>query len=197
VSRQDCPEAFERYRAGQTGPDALVDCLQGDGARWLTGHVSGLSPSDRDDLLQSALEALLFSLPRFRGDSYATLRSYFFAILRSKVADHFRRRPRERLGLSAAPPDSSDLDPAEARLPHPAAQFQDQVELDADLARLLSPEEYRVVRLKLEGFGDREVARILNKAPGTVASLYHRARGKIRAYLRGPCKEPGTPPPSP
>lgn len=61
----------------------------------------------------------------------------------------------------------------------------EEAELAVDLVRALTPEEYRVVRLKLEGFGDREVGRILGKAHGTVAALFYRAQAKLRKFFGG------------
>ncbi|MDR7563033.1 MAG: RNA polymerase sigma factor [Armatimonadota bacterium] len=183
---QPCQEAFDRYRAGLVGPDALLDCLRRDGERWLAPRASHLHPEDRDDLLQAALEVILTTLPRFRGSAYPQLRSYFFSVLRSRLIDHLRSRGRETVGLPGSPgynpeQQTEDALPTEAETLSPG--FEGDVTLSLDLQRLLSPEEYRVIRLKLEGYRDRDVARILGKAPGTVAALYHRARLKARAYF--------------
>ncbi|MDR7416921.1 MAG: sigma-70 family RNA polymerase sigma factor [Armatimonadota bacterium] len=182
MDREGCREAFERYRRAETEPDALLTCLQEEGRRWLPVHFPRLPETDREDLLQQALLSVFYALPRLRGDSYDQLLAYFLTVLRSKVTDHHRRRRREVVGLPGAPQGSEE--------PHHELPAQDpsgfeEAELQADLARILSPEEYRVARLKMEGFSDRDIARILGKASGTVAALWHRARARLREKFPG------------
>jgi DNA-directed RNA polymerase specialized sigma24 family protein len=51
------------------------------------------------------------------------------------------------------------------------------------LRRCLTPREHQVVKLKIDGFKEREIAKILQIHPGTVATLFHRAREKLRECL--------------
>ncbi|MDR7450008.1 MAG: sigma-70 family RNA polymerase sigma factor [Armatimonadota bacterium] len=185
-----CQEAFDRYRAGLDGPDAVLDCLRHEGTRWLAAHATGLHHQDLEDLLQDALEVTLRSLPRFRGSAYLQLRKYFLAVLNSRLSNHFRQARGKFIGLPPLPGQTEEestesaTDVADVTAP---SGFEDEVTLQLDLRELLSPEEYRVVRLKLEGCTDRETGEMLGKAPGTVAALYHRARQKLRPYVaRGP-----------
>lgn len=169
-----CAEAWERYRARSSDAEDLFRCLHQEGRRWLRMHAPGVKPEDQEDVLQAAQETLVKRLPQFRGTSYRELWAYFVAVLRSRMVDHLR------LGaLRGRVPLEEVADLADAGTP------MEEAELLVDLARTLTPEEYRVVRLKLEGFGDREVGQILGKAPGTVAALYHRARGKLRKFSGG------------
>ncbi|MDR7414963.1 MAG: sigma-70 family RNA polymerase sigma factor [Armatimonadota bacterium] len=179
MDREGGREAFERYRRGEAEPDALLACLQEEGRHWLAVHFPNLPEADREDLLQQALVAAFYALPRLRGDSYDHLRSYFLTTLRSKVTDHHRRRYREVVGLPGASDGPAEL---QQELPAQEPSGFEEVELLIDLARVLSPEEYRVARLKMEGFSDRDIARILRKAPGTVAALWHRSRRKIQGF---------------
>lgn len=182
MDREGCREAFERYRRGEAEPDALLACLQEEGRRRLLVHFPRLPEADREDLLQQAVVAVLDALPRLRGDSYDRLLAYFLTVLHSKVVDHHRRRRREVVGLPGAPQGSEE---PRHELPAQDPSGFEEAELQADLARVLSPEEYRVARLKMEGFPDRDIARILGKAPGTVAALWHRARAKLREKFAG------------
>jgi RNA polymerase sigma factor (sigma-70 family) len=177
VDREGCREAFERYRSGEAEPDALLACLQEEGRRWLAVHFPALQRADLEDLLQQALIAVFAALPRLRGNSYDDLRSYFLVTLRAKVVDHRRRSRREVVGLPGA---SEGPDGVVGEFPAQERSPFEEAETLTDLAQVLSPEEYRVARLKVEGFSDRETGRILGKAPGTVAALWHRARTKLR-----------------
>jgi RNA polymerase sigma factor (sigma-70 family) len=182
VGREGCRAAFERYRREDAEPDALLSCLQEEGRRWLAAHFPALSEADREDLLQQALLSVFYALPRLRGDSYDHLRAYFLTTLRAKVVDHHRRSRREVVGLPGA---SEGPGGVVGEFPAEEPPAFEEAETLLDLARMLAPEEYRVVRLKTEGFSDREIGRMLGKAPGTVAALWHRARVKLREKFAG------------
>jgi len=58
---------------------------------------------------------------------------------------------------------------------------------------MLAPEEYRVARLKMEGFSDREVGRILGKAPAPWPPSGTGPGQSSGRNLPEACKETGPP----
>jgi RNA polymerase sigma factor (sigma-70 family) len=104
-------------------------------------------------------------------------------IIRLKVAQHARRLER-RVALGAKHAEA--LTPAEASAqsldhspdPAAAAQFQDQLER---ILELLSPQERRLIELKLEGHSTAQAATLLGTAPNTLRVKLGRLRQKLNS----------------
>jgi RNA polymerase sigma-70 factor (ECF subfamily) len=150
---------------------------------WLGDHVTVLyrvayrlvgDAHEAEDIVQDTFRSAWTSRDLF--DSNRSERTWLMAILRRRVADHWRRRERRE---SSAPAD----------LPHPAAATTDPFgdELSGAMQRALArlPEELReTLLLVVVGELTHQEAADLQGVPlGTVLSRVSRARGRLREYL--------------
>jgi RNA polymerase sigma-70 factor (ECF subfamily) len=150
---------------------------------WVAEHVEVLYRvayrllGDRhaaEDVLQDTFQSAWCSRHRF--DQSRSERAWLLAILRRRVADHWRRRSdREVVGGDLAPPPAvADDDPFRAEL---------SAALQAGLARL--PDEIRETLL-LVVVGElthQEAADLLGVPLGTVLSRVSRGRSRLREFL--------------
>ena len=137
------------------------------------------SPHDAEDLVQEIFLAMFHALPKFRQE--AQFSTWFYRIAQNQVSQYFRRRfhnPAQRdlsevedmLDSSQSPPSLLSQDEEMTRLRH---------------AILELPDIYRkafLLRVS-EGFSYREIAEILDCAPGTVDSRISRARSILATKL--------------
>jgi RNA polymerase sigma-70 factor (ECF subfamily) len=150
---------------------------------WLGEHVTVLyrvayrlvgDAHEAEDVVQDTFRSAWTSRELF--DSSRSERAWLMAILRRRVADHWRRRERREV---SAPAD----------LPHPAAAATDPFgdELSGAMQRALGrlPEELReTLLLVVVGELTHQEAADLQGIPlGTVLSRVSRARGRLREYL--------------
>lgn len=169
-----------------TGPPQRMPSPPAFGERfenWVAEHVDVLYRvayrllGDRhaaEDVLQDTFHSAWCSRHLF--DPARSERAWLLAILRRRVADHWRRRgDREVVGGDLAPPPAvADDDPFRAEL---------SAALQAGLARL--PEEIRETLL-LVVVGDlthQEAADLLGVPLGTVLSRVSRGRIRLREFL--------------
>ena len=174
--------AHERDTQGDDAlpPEALeyVDSLYG-AARRLTRN-----PADAEDLVQETyLKAIRF-VARFRRGT--SLKAWLHTILHNTFLNSRRRAARESL---AATGDSMELSAAPlSRAPTPE-QLLLRRALAGDLQAAIDslPEVYRqAVWLRdVEEFSYREIAAILDVAPGTVMSRIARGRRMLHERLAG------------
>ena len=145
--------------------------------------VSLGSRADADDVLQEVFVRLVRS--RRKLAEVNNLTAYVFAIARNEVLRLLQQRSREARSRDA--PESCELfceavgDELEAREAADA--------LAAALARL--PREQReVVELKTyAGLTLGEIAEVTGSPPGTVATRYRTAIGRLREWLARKCRE--------
>jgi RNA polymerase sigma factor (sigma-70 family) len=134
-----------------------------------------------EDATSQIFAKVLAALPSYRADR--PFRSWLFAIAHNVVVDTHRAR-RAHQPLDAA---AHVLDPA----PSP-----EDLALDGEggravrvlLARL-TPDQARVVELRLAGLTEVEIASLLGRRPGAVRALQFRALTRLRALL-GTTSEP-------
>ncbi len=158
----------EDRRAG-----TLEDLLQ----RGYSFAFSQIHDAERaEDLIQEAWVSVL----RARGPHTV---GYLFATIRSRFVDQYRRE-------LIAPTESLDAQPhlaAEAEATFWSEPCQ-SVPVHAALHRamgLLRPEERAVLVLSaVEGYTAREIGELLDAPRGTVLSLMHRTRVKLRRWLQ-------------
>ena len=176
--------SFARPRDNETdlADRGVPDGAEGEGtleALLRQGYRFALSlshdPSRAEDLLQDAWVSVL------RADGPRTV-AYLITAIRSRFVDEHRR-------ALIAPTESLDAKPwlageVESELwsdPH------DSVSAKATLHRalgLLRPEERAVLLLSaVEGYTAREIGELLDAPRGTVLSLMHRTRAKMRRWL--------------
>jgi RNA polymerase sigma-70 factor (ECF subfamily) len=147
------------------------------------------SPEAAADATSQTFAQALAALPRYRAGSF---RAWLFAIAANVVADaHRRRRPAVSLdeaglgaALAASLVDASPL-PEEQAL---AAEDRRSV---ATLLARLTPDQRRVVELRLAGLTGPEIAAALGISVTAVRSAQFRAYGRLRR-LMGDAGEEGT-----
>jgi RNA polymerase sigma-70 factor (ECF subfamily) len=133
-----------------------------------------------DDLAAEVWLAVARGLDRFRGDE-ASFRSWLFTIARHRVIELRRRRARRR----TEPVPSARLDGAVDRGwgGDPAWLVVEQLGAQRavdEIIEALTPEQAEAVLLRvLGGFDVSEVARIMDRPPGHVRVLCHRALKRL------------------
>jgi RNA polymerase sigma-70 factor (ECF subfamily) len=153
--------------------DACADALR----HWLLGQLG--SAADADDVVQETFVRLARSRKKLRKVENPV--AYAFAAARNEVARLAKRRGRRhyRESVHGAPLDSDTAPQREA--------------MDAVRAALASlPSQQREI-VELKAYGGltlREIAEITSLPPGTVATRYRAALGRLRDWLvRSECHE--------
>lgn len=151
------------------GLDALLDSAY--------GYAMSLThdPAEAEDLVQDAALALL-------GAGASWERSYFFATIRNRFIDRYRRR-RKVLFVSLEQEDGSMID-----VPDLSWEVPDVLEsgvLDRALGSLRIEEREALFLAVVEGYTADEIGKITDRPRGTILSLLHRARKKLRQLLGG------------
>ena len=159
------PAAFAPLYAGYLGP-VYRYCVVRLGTKEAAEDATAL-------VFAKALAAL----PRYRPhDRPDTFRAWLFAIAHNVVADEHRRRVHRPVEPLAA----AEEIPATVRSPDELAVAADDVAtLRRHLARL-SPDQRRVVELRLGGLSDREIAEVLGRSHGAVRTSQFRAVARLR-----------------
>lgn len=167
----------------------LPDVVQaaGDGEQWALSelfrayqpavlrYLRAQAPGVADDLASEVWIGAARGLARFAGDEPA-FRRWLFTIARHQLIGHRRRVSRQRTDVVATNDldivvDLHEDDPAEAALDRLSAQRA----VD-DLVAGLSPEQAEAVLLRVvAGLSVAETATIMQRPPGTVRVLCHRA----------------------
>jgi len=175
-------------------PDAIVAAAS-TGEEWaltelfrafqpgLLRYLRSREPVAADDLAGEVWLAVARQLPHFVGDE-RQFRCWLFTIAHNRLNDHRRRAARRR--TDPMPPEGfhACIDPRRAGgAGDPAASVveqlcsQDAVDL---LVGGLPPVQADVVLLRVvAGLDVVEVARILNRSPGSVRVLQHRALRRL------------------
>ena len=116
----------------------------------------------------------LAGLGGFRSGSF---RAWLFAIAHNVIVDQVRRQPAVR------PPDPH-IDPPDSGLtPEELAIGTDERRMLARVLSELSPDQQRVIDLRLAGLSGAEIASVLGKSADAVKMLQYRAIQQLRAQL--------------
>lgn len=136
---------------------------------------------DAEDATERTFLAALHGLPAFR-DRGATFRAWLFSIAHNTIANARRSRSRRR----------AEPLPASWDGPAPDADPAGLVTRAEELRRVLRaveqlPEDRRhVVLLRFaDGLSSREIAEVLDRSPGAVRVLLHRALRDLSGMLDG------------
>jgi RNA polymerase sigma-70 factor (ECF subfamily) len=146
--------------------------------RFLRAQEPGLA----DDLAGEVWIAVAAGLARFDGDEVG-FRSWLFTIARRRVIDHRRRAARRRTEpmpdeqLDTATDDGPDGDPLRVVLERLGAQQA----VDALVSGLSVDQAEAVLLRVVGGFDVYEVARLMDRTPGSVRVLCHRALRRLAA----------------
>ena len=130
---------------------------------------------EAEDLVQDAVLAIL-------GANASWERSYLFATIRNRFIDQYRRS-RKIAFVALEHDDGTAIDP-----PDLAFEIPDVLETDV-LERALGqlrPDEREALFLAVvEGYTADEIGKLTSKPRGTILSLLHRAKKKLRQLLGG------------
>ncbi len=163
-----------RRRAQPPDPNENLDALFQRGFRYAMALTH--DPDRAADLLQDACVACLAAQAPWRV-------GYLFAAIRSRFIDQTRRQK-----LVIVEPIGADEELAQTGAstdPREAETLQADLEsLDRALGRLRAEEREVLFLAALEGYSAREIAELTGRPRGTILSVIHRARGKIRDLLR-------------
>jgi RNA polymerase sigma-70 factor (ECF subfamily) len=180
-ARPDAPERVRRLvERGQQGDrDALEELYLIYFDRIYSYlHVSVGNRHDAEDLTTQTFLRMLESIKKFRFQS-APFSAWLFRIAHNLAMDHFRAARRWQ---------------PEEEVPEPLDDAEPSAELEAmqsigrktmlELIEGLSHEQQQVLTLKFVfNFGNNEVAAILDKTPGAIKSLQHRALASLQKQL--------------
>ncbi len=143
----------------------------------MTGNAT-----DADDLLQEIFLQVHRRLDTFRGE--AALGTWLHRLAVNCCLDHLRSRQGRQGRVTGFLEDQEDPEPEAAASWRPDTVL-DRLELERAIAKL--PPRYRAafVLYDIEGHEHHEVGEMLGIAIGTSKSLVHKARKRLRHFLRG------------
>lgn len=158
--------------ASERGADDLEQLLQ-HGFRYALALTHDRTRAE--DVLQDAWVAVLRAGGPHR-------RGYLFAAIRSRFIDQYRR---EQLVViePIADPDLAGAQSAADMLGDADAFRADLDTLARALGTLRAPEREALYLAAVEGYTAAEIAENTHQPRGTVLSLIHRARKKVRAFF--------------
>lgn len=152
--------------------------LRHDGRlRALAARMLAGDPHRVDDVMQEAYVRAYRALPGFRGD--ADLGTWLYRITTTVCLDELRRARHRPEPVDVTAPASER--PAPGTGPEQAVATADVV--TRALAAIPEDQRVAVVLVDGEGLGYDAAARILDIAPGTLASRLGRGRATLRALL--------------
>jgi RNA polymerase sigma-70 factor, ECF subfamily len=174
--RQD--EFDTTIAAAKTGAAWAISVLYRQFQPGLLRYLKAQAQAHGEDLASEVWLDVAGGFGRFEGGE-AAFRRWLFTIARRRLID-FRRREQRRRTVNSFEPTEAYL--AEA----PEEQLLATSETEAALARIarLPPDQAEVVLLRVVGGLDvAEVAAIVDKKPGTVRVLQHRALKRLAEAL--------------
>ena len=178
MSAMRMEESFESILiAAQAGSEWAFGELYDQYNPLLERYFSGRASSAAEDLAAETWMGAARALSKFRGDE-VQFRSWIFTIAHRRLADHWKdqkKRPSRPLDestladyLAPEDPELSVLDSISGR------------EAARKIAAALPPDQAEVVLLRVvAGLDLEQVAKILDRRPGTVRVLQHRALKKL------------------
>ncbi|HEY2997854.1 MAG TPA: RNA polymerase sigma factor [Acidimicrobiales bacterium] len=149
----------------------------------LLRFLKAQEPGAADDLAGEVWIAVARGLDQFVGDE-AGFRGWLFTIARRRLIDHRRRAARQRTDVVAS--DQLDTTDEWGLGGDPAGEVLDRLgaqgAIDALVAEL-TPDQAEAVLLRVVGgLSVAETGRIMQRSPGTVRVLCHRALRRLAAH---------------
>ena len=144
-------------------------------------RMSG-SAADAEDLLQDVFLQVYRRIDSYRGE--AALGTWLYRLAVNTCLDHLRSHQGRQRKATDFIDDVEGLEPVANPFWRPDRAL-DRMDLESAISRL--PPSYRAafVLHDVEGHEHHEVAEMLGIAEGTSKSLLHKARIRLRAFLRG------------
>ena len=140
------------------------------------------SAADAEDLLQDVFLQVHRQIHTYRGE--AALGTWIYRMCVNACLDHFRSRQGHQQKATDFFDDLDMVEPVANRTWQPDRAL-DRLDLEAAIDRL--PPSYRMafVLHDVEGHAHHEIADMLGIQTGTSKSLLHKARLRLRTFLRG------------
>lgn len=139
------------------------------------GQAMGLRGADLDDAAAEAFAAVFLALPGFRGD--ASIATWIYRIAWRAISKARARRPIASATITATEP-ATDLGPIET------VEMRETNRQLWQAVQSLEPMQSAVTELYYRRqWTVGEIADVLECPPGTVKTLLHRARAKLRSAL--------------
>jgi RNA polymerase sigma-70 factor (ECF subfamily) len=141
-------------------------------------HLSVGNRHDAEDLTTQTFVRMLEAIGRFRWRE-VPFSAWLFRIAHNLAMDHFRANRRVQTEENVPEPPGAEEPSAEDQAMHSLGRAGMLVLIEA-----LSAEQRQVLTLKfLYGFGNADVAAILDKSEGAVKSLQHRALAALQKQV--------------
>lgn len=132
-------------------------------------------PAEAEDLVQEAALALLSANAEWE-------RSYLFATIRNRFIDRYRRN-RKIAFVALEREDGTAVDPPDLSFEVP--DVLQTGALDRALGQLRTEEREALFLAVVEGYTADEIGKLTARPRGTILSLLHRAKKKLRQLLGG------------
>ena len=137
--------------------------------------VRVFNDSDTQDIVQESLLAIHNGLSTY--SKTQKFESWFFAIVRYKLADYFRK-------LSKSPNINQDYDITNAKQ-HDSHIFETREIIFKALNKLSPDEKQVIIWQKFEGYSNKKIASLLQKSESSVKVISHRGLKKLKSYIAG------------
>ncbi len=142
------------------------------------------STAEAEDLTQEAFLQLFRKISTFRGES--AFSTWLHRLVVNAVLMHLRKKGLQQVSLDE--PDTSGDEPVKREYGEDDRRLLrsiDRITLSRAIERL--PPGYRAVFVlhDVEGYEHNEIAQMMNCSVGNSKSQLHKARLKLREYLRG------------
>ncbi len=162
------PATLTLVREGE--PGIGIDALLESGYRYAFSLTH--DPAEADDLLQDACLAILGAGGRWG-------RPYLFATIRNRFIDRYRRNRRILFVSLEAGAESFDA----GESPWTPGDVFLNGQLDRALGSLRAEEREALFLAVVEGYTAEEIGELTSRPRGTILSLLHRAKAKLRELL--------------
>ncbi len=145
------------------------------------------NPEDADDLAQDVFIQIYHSITDFREES--KLSTWIYRIAVNKSLDFLRRNKRKKrfarlLSLNSPNGDHQELEITTDATAESEFERQERKRiLETALEKLPENQKTAITLSKIDGFGNKEIADILNTSVSSVEGLIHRAKKNLHKRL--------------
>jgi RNA polymerase sigma-70 factor (ECF subfamily) len=146
-----------------------------------TGHQA-----DAEDLTEQVFLKMVDGLPAYR-PSGASFSAWLYRIAHNLVVDRYRRAGRSTVELHDQLPDAGPHSDPEWRF----ARSEDRQRL-LEAIRQLTVEQQQVIALRfIDNLPVEDVAALMNRKPGAIHAMQHRALASLHRLLEAGARRPG------
>ena len=169
-------------RCGRGDPDAFEQLYRAHAGRLYTLIVRMVASTETaEDLLQDVFLTAYRKVGNFRGDS--SLGTWLYRMAVNHCLDYLRGRQNKMARTTDSIDEEGMAEPA-AVAPLVASAIS-RLDLERAIERLPDGCRTAFVLHDVEGFQHHEIATMLGISEGTSKSQVHKARMKLRAFLKG------------